>query len=408
MNQIDVCIETKCITSIINLSHIPAAAVTLGDSLTVLDLNDLAKVIFTRTGISIIDNILNLDFESERSVLAGIEAVRRGKQKVQLKIYFKSPADENICFDIRMTPHPNSTEERPVATALFIDISHYYKEITNFESMNHTLVTKLEQREEELEARRDQLIKLNAMESTGLLVGGLNHDICNMMAVIKSSVELLQNMAKDKSTNFKAQKEYLVLIGKAVEKTMLMNDMFLKQAKPTQLEFKPFDLTDIVRNVARICACTMPKSIRVRECYEEPTAYVMGNRHEIEQAILNLCINASHAMTVMRGDEENYGGKLGLSIEPYTPTADFSLLNPDLLDTEYWKLEITDTGVGMDEATIKKIYEPLFTTKGDGIGTGIGLTIVSEIVEHHRGVINVESVPGEGTSFIVYVPFMMI
>jgi len=401
--------RNNCFSRSVDLSMIPAPAVVLDNSLNIHDLNEYAQEVLERTGVyEPGSGHLTFDFETERTLFAGFEAVKRGRKRVELKMYFKSSSDENIGFDVRITSHPDSTAEQPLSTVLFIDISQYYKEITNFQTLHHSLVTKIEEREEELEARRDQLIKLNAMESTGLLVGGLNHDICNMMAVIKSSVEFMQNMVKLERVDFQVQGEYLDLINKAVKKTLHMNDMFLKLVKPNQREFKPFDLADIVRNVAKICACTMPRTIRIRECYEEASAYAMGNRHELEQAVLNLCINASHAMTVMRGDDEEQGGRLSLSIEPYVASREFCLQHPAALNIEYWKLDIADSGIGMDEATVKQIFEPLFTTKGDGVGTGIGLAIVRDILERHRGIVNVESTVGTGTTFSLYVPFMMI
>ena len=391
-----------------DLSFVPAPAVVIDDSFTIVSLNDQALSTFERTGIMESQSRLVMDLESERTILAGFEALKRGKADVQVKIYFHSSLGENVGFDVRMRLHPDSDESRILAIALFVDISHYYKEISNFETMHHTLIAKIEKREEELEARRDQLLKLNAMESTGLLVGGLNHDISNMMAVVKSSVEYLQGMVRDEQVDFKVQGEYLELVEKAAKKTLHMNDMFLKLVRPSRREFKPFDLVDVVRNVAKICSSTMSKKIRIRECYEEGHAYVMGNRYEVEQSVLNLCINASHAMTVMREDGEVERGRLSLSLEPFVPEIDFARRNPCVPDTEYWKLTVADTGVGIPESVLSEIFEPLFTTKGDGVGTGIGLAIVQDIVGRHRGVIEVDSEVGVGTSFNIYIPCMMI
>lgn len=127
---------------------------------------------------------------------------------------------------------------------------------------------------------------------------------------------------------------------------------------------------------------------------------------QMEQVLLNLCINANHAMTIMRPEGEPRGGMMTVTLEMIHADRNFCATCPEAKDIDYWCLSIGDTGIGMDQQTIAKIFVPFFTTKDKGKGTGLGLSMVYNIVQQHEGFINIYSEIGIGTTFKVYIPVL--
>jgi len=124
----------------------------------------------------------------------------------------------------------------------------------------------------------------------------------------------------------------------------------------------------------------------------------------MEQILLNLCVNAYHAMTIMRGDNEKPGGELVVSVEKIPSDTQFCMNHAGAKGDFYWDVSITDTGIGMDGKTMAKIFDPFFTTKEKGKGTGLGLAMVYNIVQQHKGFIDVNSEIGTGSRFDVFFP----
>jgi CheY-like chemotaxis protein len=145
--------------------------------------------------------------------------------------------------------------------------------------------------------------------------------------------------------------------------------------------------------------------------YTEEEAIINVDITQLEQVILNLCINASHAMTIMRSPEEQQGGILTTKISK--EIIDKNKINNNLLftgieDGTYWKISINDTGIGMTPEILEKIFHPFFTTKPKSIGTGLGLSMVISIMQQHKGFLDVKSTPGVGTTFILYLPVCLL
>ncbi|MFC2155518.1 sensor histidine kinase [Acidobacteriota bacterium] len=119
---------------------------------------------------------------------------------------------------------------------------------------------------------------------------------------------------------------------------------------------------------------------------------------------MNLCINAAHAMTIMKKEGQRWGGPLTVLIERKYADLDFFQIHPEAEEGYYWKVSVQDDGVGMDNETVTKIFELFFTTKVKSKGTGLGLSMVYNIVKQHRGFMDVTSDPGKGSTFMVYLP----
>jgi CheY-like chemotaxis protein len=126
----------------------------------------------------------------------------------------------------------------------------------------------------------------------------------------------------------------------------------------------------------------------------------------MEQVLLNLCINGIHAMTIMRG-EDVWGGVLTIAIDKVVVDPVFQKRHPEAIGPLYWKVSVSDTGIGMDTKTAAKIFDPFFTTKEQGRGTGLGLAMVYNIVRQVQGFIDVYSEPGHGSTFSVYLPLLV-
>jgi CheY-like chemotaxis protein/anti-sigma regulatory factor (Ser/Thr protein kinase) len=142
---------------------------------------------------------------------------------------------------------------------------------------------------------------------------------------------------------------------------------------------------------------SLPTTIQIRKEIDSSVGNTLGDPVQIHQVLMNLCTNAHHAMRGM-------GGVLDVKVASVNLGSEYTSVHPDLKPGPYIKVTVKDTGHGMDEATIAKIFDPYFTTKEKGVGTGLGLAVVHGIVKKHRGAITVGSVPGKGSVFDLYLP----
>jgi len=249
-----------------------------------------------------------------------------------------------------------------------------------------------------------QLIQTQKMESIGTLVGGLAHDFNNLLGGIVGSLSLLRHNYKE--IGEEGLIKYIEIMENASGRATDLVKQLLAVASKQDLELTPVDLNIAANHIVKIAKNTFDKSVEVRyNCYQSP-AVTKADPIQIEQVLLNLCINACHAMTVMREDDEAQGGTLSIGISKIMADDGFRLSHPDARHSSYWSVSIEDTGIGMDKKTIEKIFEPFFTTKKSSKikGSGLGLTMVYNIIHDHCGFIEVQSVPGKGTVFNVYLP----
>ena len=141
------------------------------------------------------------------------------------------------------------------------------------------------------------------------------------------------------------------------------------------------------------------KSIEINTGYLLEDAFIMADELQVEHVLLNLCINASQAMTTMRERNENTGGVLDISIGSIDAGDDFFKEHKDIKPQDLWTISVSDTGVGMDSDNLGKVFEPFYSTKETG--TGLGLVMVESIIKEHGGFIDVRSVKGKGSVFIL-------
>ncbi len=242
-----------------------------------------------------------------------------------------------------------------------------------------------------LETER-QLRQSQKHESIGTLAGGIAHDFNNILASIVGYTELALEDAPQISTQHENLKEVLAAGGRAKE----LVQQILAFARKTDETIKPIELGEIVSEVTKLIRSSIPTTIEIVQVFES-TSPIMANSGQIHQVLMNLYTNAAHAM------EEN-GGVLEVTMKNVDLNNHLKVLGKNLNARRYVKLVVTDTGIGIDPAVIDKIFDPYFTTKDVGEGTGLGLAMVKGIIENHEGHIEVSSIPKKKTSFVIYLP----
>jgi len=237
-----------------------------------------------------------------------------------------------------------------------------------------------------------QLQQTQKLEAIGSLAGGIAHDFNNILAPIMGRAEL---MLIENSGN-ESLREHCRGIIDAAKRARDLVKQILTFSRQVDQEIKPVALAEIVREVIGLVRPTLPSTIEIECDLPDQGPRVMADATQLHQVIMNLVTNAFHAM-------EDKGGCLRFHLETVTlgmgEFDDFSI-SPGL----YQQLRIEDSGHGMDQATIAKIFDPYFTTKPRGKGTGLGLAVVLGILRGYGGEIQVESEVGKGTTFTLYFP----
>ncbi len=257
----------------------------------------------------------------------------------------------------------------------------------------------------ELEQKDSQLRQAQKMETVGRLAGGLAHDFNNVLVGIVGSVSLIKFMLDNsQKISKKNLKENISIIENSAKRASDMVNQLLALSRKQELTLTTVDLNIVIKNVLQICRNTLDKSIEINVNLKYDNALVRADFTQMEQVLLNLCVNAAHAMTIMKKPDEHQGGKLTISLDNITTDSNFLLLHPESKDERYWVIVVKDTGVGIDKKIMSKIFDPFFTTKEKDKGTGLGLTMVYNIVHQHNGIIEVNTKINEGSEFKVYLP----
>jgi PAS domain S-box-containing protein len=248
---------------------------------------------------------------------------------------------------------------------------------------------------EELELRA-HLNQAQKMEALGSLAGGIAHDFNNVLFAITGYTELALSSAPAGSKLNKQLGQVLGAAGRAAE----LVKHILTFSREREQEKKPLIIGPIVKESLNFLRASITQNIEIRRNISSDLHTVNGDPTQIHQIIMNLVTNAYHAM-------KNTGGTIGVSLDEVDLSPDFVKARPGMLPGTYQRLRVSDTGHGMSPETLKRIFDPYFTTKEVGQGTGLGLSVVDSIVRDHGGAITVQSVPDEGTTFEVYLPIIM-
>lgn len=256
----------------------------------------------------------------------------------------------------------------------------------------------------EIEKKEQQLRQAQKMETVGTLAGGLAHDFNNVLGGIIGTLSLIEIKMKDDSVKKEGIIKYWEDISKLSNRASDMVNQLLAISRKEELSFSSIDLNFTIRHVVKICNSTFDKSVEINPSYFDKPAKVFADPTQIEQVLLNLCVNASHAMTIMRPDNSHWGGTLRVSLSPKIVDRQFAYRHPEVQGDQYWSISVSDEGVGMENDVVSQVFDPFFTTKDKGMGTGLGLAMVYNIIKQHKGFIDIESKTGEGTKFVIYLP----
>jgi PAS domain S-box-containing protein len=260
----------------------------------------------------------------------------------------------------------------------------------------------------EQERTEQQLRQAQKMETIGILVGGVAHDFNNVLSGIVGTLSLMkQHLQMSQAIPPQKLADYIQTMERAGARASDMIKQMLVLARRQELSLAPVELNGLIRQVAAICTNTFDKRIELDVRYHPGDAMVTADAVQIEQVLLNLAINAMHAMTIMRPDGKPHGGRLLISLSPLFADPFFCEGHREAKQgIRYWLISVQDTGEGMDVKTVAKIFDPFFSTKEKGQGTGLGLSIVYNIVREHRGFVDVYSEPGKGSTFNVFLPLL--
>jgi signal transduction histidine kinase/ActR/RegA family two-component response regulator len=257
-----------------------------------------------------------------------------------------------------------------------------------FARMRATLHQEADQRER-LES---QLRQSQKMEALGRLAGGVAHDFNNLLTVILGHSELmLDNLKPGQPLHNHSQQ-----IRKTADRAASLTRQLLAFSRLQAVQPQVLDLNLIIRDMAKLLRRLLREDIEFQMRLDDSLARIKGDSGQLEQVLLNLTVNASDAMPV--------GGKLEIETRNVSVDKEFARLRPPLVPGNYVLLKVSDSGQGMTPETRARIFDPFFTTKESGKGTGLGLATVYGVVTQCNGFIWVESEPGKGSHFEIYLP----
>ncbi|MEI8289983.1 MAG: PAS domain S-box protein [Verrucomicrobiota bacterium] len=258
--------------------------------------------------------------------------------------------------------------------------------IINFVAVKHDVTHQME-----LEGQLSQSQKMEAM---GTLAGGIAHDFNNILNIIFGYSNLLQMDLAGKPDELEKLREIL----KAGERAKELVQQILTFSRRRKPERQVIHLNTVVKETTKLLRASLPANILIETDLAADAPAVLADATQLYQVIMNLGTNALHAM------DKQASGRLKIALDAFKADAAFHQAHPELRATGYARLTVADNGCGMDAGTLARIYDPFFTTKPVGKGTGLGMAVVHGIIKAHDGVITVESQPGRGTTFRIYLP----
>ena len=231
------------------------------------------------------------------------------------------------------------------------------------------------------------------LESLGTLAGGIAHDFNNILSGIVGYTELSLALVKEEGT----LRKYLLELAQAGKRATGLVRQILTFTRRGEGKLVRTEVPILVKEVLQLLRSTLPTTIELKKKIDNNVDPVLADPVQIHQIIMNLCTNASHAM-------EPYGGVLTVTIGRAILPPHFFERNRDLIPGDYLQLSVSDTGCGMSQEVMTSIFDPYFTTKPPGQGTGLGLSVVHGIVKDCGGYITVDSSEGGGSTFTIYLP----
>ena len=231
------------------------------------------------------------------------------------------------------------------------------------------------------------------LEALGILASSIAHDFNNILAGLTGYAELVRS----DTVEMPKVQENVQSIMQGIHRATELSQQILSFGRKRPLQRRPMALGPVVHEALAFLRPLIPPQVRLHADLPTGGLRVEADGGQIHQAVINLCTNAVQAMSAA-------GGSLEVSLATEVVTAEFADAHPPLVPGPHVRLRVRDTGTGMDEETLSRLFEPFFSTRPVGVGAGLGMAVVQGVVDNHEGRIVVTSRPGEGTTFDLYFP----
>ena len=282
----------------------------------------------------------------------------------------------------------------------FLSISRDVSEAVHtreaLDELNRNLEERIEVRSQELVALEEELRQAQKMEAIGQLTGGIAHDFNNLLTGIVGSLDLMRRRVQQ--GRIQELERYLDTATRSAENAAALTQRLLAFARRQVLEPRPVDAGQLVQGMHELLRHSLGKKIRKDVQLDADLWLLHCDPHQLENAILNLAINARDAMPE--------GGNLSIRVDNVSGPLSIGL-PIETVDGDFVRIQVCDTGTGMDADTLKRACEPFFTTKPSGRGTGLGLSMIYGFVRQSGGQVEIHSVVGEGTCISLYLPRLL-
>jgi signal transduction histidine kinase/ActR/RegA family two-component response regulator len=297
------------------------------------------------------------------------------------------------CWDVQVTAIPGSDGRPEKLLAVSRDITEQNRIEGELRELNETLERRIEERTRELQASEDQLRQSQKLDALGQLTGGVAHDFNNLLTGISGSLELMQSrLARGQYTDVD---RFITAAQGAATRAAALTHRLLAFARRQQLDPKPTNANCLVVGMEEMVIRTVGPAITLETVLAQDLWTTLCDASQLENAVLNLCINARDAMPD--------GGKL--TIETANASLDArAARRQDMTAGEYVMLCVTDTGTGMAPDVIERAFDPFYTTKPIGQGTGLGLSMAYGFAKQSGGQVRIHSTVGKGTTVRFYLP----
>jgi len=289
-------------------------------------------------------------------------------------IYFKKNGEKSYIEYHSTMVHPDDGE--PFISGMGRDVTERI--------LSERKVTKLQ----------EQLTQALKMEAIGTLAGGIAHDFNNILFPMFGYLEMmLEDVPEDNPLH-----DHLVEVFNGAKRARDLIKQILTFSRQSDHKPKPLEAQRVIKEALKLIQSSLPTTIEITKDIQKDCGLVLADPIQIHQIVMNLCTNAYHAM-------EETGGKLSITLREIELTAEDSK-DPVMIPGPHICLTVADTGPGIDQSIIDRIFDPYFTTKEEGKGSGLGLAVINGIVKNHSGYIKVYSEPGKGAEFKVYLPMI--
>ncbi|MCK5153193.1 MAG: response regulator [Spirochaetales bacterium] len=254
--------------------------------------------------------------------------------------------------------------------------------------------------QKEIEKLQDILFHSQRAETISFLSNGITHDCNNFMCSISPNLHLINSKIKEQGLDPEEYTDYFQGINSAVTRTSELLRQLSTYAEYNESKPEIVDMNNVITDVTKILKGSLRELIELEIIFLNQPAHAFANKIHIEQVLINIIINAEHAI-VSQTKTDGRKGNINVTISKTNGKENQELQG----ETDYLRIDIKDNGTGMNSETMKNIFNPYFTTRKKEGGTGLGLAVSQSIVKSHNGIIKVESEIGKGSCFCIYFPF---